>query len=210
MRALLSRRRLRAAKIAGIAIESLSALVTRLRAARYAAIVWAPGQLRTRHADLIVHQLCELTRELNAVTRCAGLALGGDHGALTAAAVTSWQSGLPIRVDYATGHPRHDPYAYATARLLDSGRADVMLWIAAFPGAEGPPATAVPTAVLAHPRVALRNAPEIFIPVGVPGVDHAGHLFRCDSIVALPLPALRAPGLPAVADVLEAVRAELA
>jgi formylmethanofuran dehydrogenase subunit B len=51
--------------------------------------------------------------------------------------------------------------------------------------------------------------PAVFIPVGVPGVDHAGHLFRADRVVALPLQRLRTATLPSVADALAAIDAAL-
>jgi formylmethanofuran dehydrogenase subunit B len=42
----------------------------------------------------------------------------------------------------------------------------------------------------------------VFIPVGTPGIDHAGAIFRTDAVVALPLAALRSAGALSVADVL--------
>jgi formylmethanofuran dehydrogenase subunit B len=48
------------------------------------------------------------------------------------------------------------------------------------------------------------------IPVGVPGIDHAGQIFRTDSIVAVPLRALRAATLPDVAAVLGLIESRLA
>jgi formylmethanofuran dehydrogenase subunit B len=50
---------------------------------------------------------------------------------------------------------------------------------------------------------------EVFIPVGVPGIDAAGHLFRTDSSVAVPMPQLRDRGLPDVANVTAAILAAL-
>ncbi len=67
----------------------------------------------------------------------------------------------------------------------------------------------------APPTVALVRpgdpppAAEVVIPVGVPGLDHAGSLFRTDSVVAVPVRPLRDLGLPSAASVLRAVRARL-
>jgi formylmethanofuran dehydrogenase subunit B len=49
----------------------------------------------------------------------------------------------------------------------------------------------------------------VFIPVGTPGVDHAGRLVRCDSVVSLPLKNLHRAELPRAADVLAAIEAAL-
>jgi formylmethanofuran dehydrogenase subunit B len=51
--------------------------------------------------------------------------------------------------------------------------------------------------------------PAVFIPVGTPGLDHAGHLFRTDRVVALPLAGLRTSRLPSVAQAIEAIEGAL-
>ena len=49
----------------------------------------------------------------------------------------------------------------------------------------------------------------MFIPVGTPGVDHAGRLIRVDNVVSLPLKDLGRADLPPAADVLSAIEAQL-
>jgi len=51
--------------------------------------------------------------------------------------------------------------------------------------------------------------PTLFLPVGTPGVDHGGHLVRCDSVVMLPLQPVRHLTLPSVAETVNALLAEL-
>jgi len=55
----------------------------------------------------------------------------------------------------------------------------------------------------------FEREPEVFIPVGVPGLDHAGHFFRTDKVVALPLRKLRESALPSVAEAAAAIEAAL-
>jgi formylmethanofuran dehydrogenase subunit B len=55
----------------------------------------------------------------------------------------------------------------------------------------------------------LSSEPAVFIPVGTPGVDHAGRLIRVDNVVSLPLKDLGRADLPSVADVLSAIEAAL-
>ncbi len=64
------------------------------------------------------------------------------------------------------------------------------------------PATARPTIVLGHPGIAWERAPEVFIPVGLPGLDHPGHWYRGDAVCPLPLGQVRDLGLPSVARVI--------
>jgi formylmethanofuran dehydrogenase subunit B len=66
----------------------------------------------------------------------------------------------------------------------------------------------LPRIVLGPPGMAERlRAPhdasgEVFIPVATPGLNAAGHLFRTDGIVVVPLTAARDDGLAGVAEVL--------
>ena len=50
----------------------------------------------------------------------------------------------------------------------------------------------------------------MLIPVGTPGIDHAGEIFRTDGVVALPLSALRDAGRPSAAAVLGRIDRALA
>ena len=45
----------------------------------------------------------------------------------------------------------------------------------------------------------------MFIPVGQPGLDHAGLVFRADSVVGLPLRKHRDAGLVSVAEAVDRI-----
>ena len=128
---------------------------------------------------------------------------------MTAAAVSTWQSGFPLRISYASGAPEFDPYRYSILRMLAAGEGDLLVWIASISPDLAPPATDIPTIVLGTPGLKLPQQPAVFIPVGTPGVDHAGRLVRCDSVVSLPLKNLHRAELPRAADVLAAIEAAL-
>jgi formylmethanofuran dehydrogenase subunit B len=53
--------------------------------------------------------------------------------------------------------------------------------------------------------MSFEKEPDVFIPVGTPGIDHTGHAYRLDSVVAIRLKKLRDSGLPSTADVLNAI-----
>ena len=63
--------------------------------------------------------------------------------------------------------------------------------------------------MLGTPGLKLASEPAVFIPVGTPGVDHAGRLIRVDNVVSLPLKDLGRADLPPAADVLSAIEAQL-
>jgi len=182
--------------------KQLRDLAGRLQAADYPVLVWVPGELDFDHGELAVEAATAVIRELNRKGRAAGLSLAGDHGTASFMNVCTWQSGYPLRVSYRHGVPEYDPWHFAGTRLLQRDQADLLLWIAAY-GFEPPvPDTDMPTIVLGGAGTAAPDA-DVFIPVGTPGVDHAGNLFRTDSVVNLPLQGLRETALPNAAAVLQ-------
>lgn len=209
MRALLAGNHLQRAEAAGVPLEVWQLLLEKMKAARYGVVVWAAPDFDFPHAELTVQALAELIKDLNRVTRFAGLPLGGNDGDFTANGVEMWQTGFPFRTRFGASGPDYDPYHHSTERLLASDEADALLWVSSFDERRGPPAASQPTVVLGRPGMTFGREPEVFIPVGVPGLDHAGHFFRTDKVVALPLRKLRQSALPSVADAAAAIEAAL-
>jgi formylmethanofuran dehydrogenase subunit B len=208
------RARLREAPVApvdfgGTTLAEIDALAERCRNANYGVVVWAPPGLDFPYAELVVDHITGLVKDLNKTTRFAGLSLGGGEGAMSAGSVCAWQSGYPLRVSYASGAPDYDPYRYAIGLMLAEGEGDLLVWVASFMPNLASPATELPSIVLGTPGIPLPKAPEVFIPIGTPGLDHAGRLVRCDSVVTLPLKDLGRAPLPRAADLLAAIEAAL-
>lgn len=188
---------------------ALQSLAARLRAARYAVFVGAATGL-PGPAALLIETVHRVVHRLNHATRAAALWLGGGQGASTANQVFTWLGGLPLRSRAGPHGLEHEPQAFATARVVADRAADLLLWVSAF-DAEARPPGGLPMVALAHPAqaAALAAPGAVVIPVGTPGVDHAGHLFRTDGTVMLPLFALREGGAPSVAAVARALLQQL-
>lgn len=209
LRAILGDAPLQAESVGDVDISSLRDLATRLKQAKYSGVTWFAGELEFPHAELAIEAWSELVRDLNTVTRCSGLPLGGNDGDVTANQICLWQSGYPLRTAFNRRQPHHDPFANTHTRLLEDGEADALVWISNYAPQAIAPAADVPTIVLGHPKMAFNEAPDVFIPVGIPGIDHAGHFFRADGVVSLPLRQLRQSPLPSTATVIDHIRAKL-
>lgn len=209
LRALVNGKQLHATEVAGIAVNDLKQLAQRLALAKYSVVAWAAGALDFPHAELTVQNIAELVKTLNKTTRSSGLPLGGIDGDMDANQVSAWISGYPMRTTYARSYPEHDPYHFSGSHLLASGEADALLWVSSFDPARTPPGTEVPLIVCGHPDMKFEREPDVFIPVGVPGIDHAGTKFRSDNVVSLPLGQLRSSALPQLAQVLGAIEQAL-
>jgi formylmethanofuran dehydrogenase subunit B len=196
--------------IAGVKFADIEAVAEKCKAAKYGVMVWAPPALSMPQADLTVHLMTEIVRELNITTRFAGLSLGGNEGAPSAASACTWQTGFPLRVSFANGAPEYDSYRYSISRMLTDGEGDLLLWVASIGTDIGLPQTKLPTIVLGTPGVRLAQPPTVFIPVGTPGIDHTGQMVRCDNVVSLPMKNLHRSQLPSAASVLASIEAALA
>lgn len=209
LRALINGRTPYAENAGGVTRSTWEQLAQRVTSAKYAVFAWAAADFDLPHAELTVQMLCELIKDLNQTTRAAGLPLSGADGEITVDAVLHWQSGYGARTSYGRGYPSHDSYHYATDRLLEQHEVDLLLWVASFDGDRSPPPTAIPRIVIGRSDLKLPEEPDVFIGVGIPGVDHAGHLFRSDRVIALPLAALRQDQQPTAAYVLDRIATAL-
>ncbi|MEF7612961.1 formylmethanofuran dehydrogenase [Aquincola sp. MAHUQ-54] len=187
---------------------ALVEVADRLRAARYAVLVYETRRLPA-HGGLAIEALQRTVAALNRSTRAAALGLGGGDGAYTVNQVFTWLSGLPLRSRAGPAGLEHEPLRFDARRLLADGAADVLLWLSSF-GVLPVPAEAagVPRIVIGHPEQAASDADDgdaVFIPVSTPGIGSAGHLFRADGSVVLPLRPLYDDTLPTAADVLRRI-----
>lgn len=203
------------ALVAGRAVRepdtTLTELASQLRAARYAVLVWEPGQLGPQ-AALLIERLQQLIGLLNAKGRAAGFPLGGGDGAATVNQVFTWLSGLPLRSRLGPLGLEHEPLRFDAATLLAHGEVDALLWVSSYRAAEVPALAQGWRIVLGLPALAQQLGDEsrtIFIPVATPGVHTGGHLCRADGVVMLPLHAAMKTDLPLLGDVIRQIQQAL-
>jgi formylmethanofuran dehydrogenase subunit B len=188
----------------------IAALAGRLREARYGVLIGAPINFPA-HAALLIETVNRIVGHLNESTRAAALWLGGGNGAATVNQVFTWLSGLPLRSRAGPRGLEHEPLCFDATRLLADGAVDALLWVSSFDAASTPPSTKLPLIVLGQSQLAAscQRKGSVFIPVSTPGINAAGHLFRTDGVVLLPLFAVRDDGLPSVAEVIAQITQEV-
>jgi len=209
LRALIKGKTVQTEHVGGIDINILSALAEQLKNAKYSVVTWAAALLDFDHAEVTVQAVCEMVKDLNVKTRSSGLPLAGKDGEITANQVCAWQSGFPMRTSFSRGYPDYDPYLANTNRMLAQDEVDTLIWISSFNIDNTPPKSIAKTIVLGRSGMTFEQEPEVFIPVGTPGIDHAGRAFRSEGVVSIPLRKLRDSGLPSTFDVLTAVEQAL-
>lgn len=206
LNALLNNKKINSDDVAGVAVSSLQAVLEKLKNAKYAVIVWSAGSFKFSHAELTIQSITQLINQLNETTRAAGFPLNSGDGDSSINNASTWLSGYPTRNRYVNNKPEYDTYHFSTQKQLTS--CDALLWISTF-NPQAAPSVDAPTIVIGHPDMQFERTPDVFIPVGIPGVDHTGLMFRVDSSITLPLKKLRESNLPGLSDVINKIEAEL-
>ena len=189
-------------QIGGVTIASLQAILEKLKAAEYAVVVWAAGNFKYAHAELTVQSITQLIAKFNETSRIAGLPLNAGDGDMSVNNTSTWLSGYPTRNRFTRGKAEYDTYHFSSAQQLKT--CDALLWISTF-NAHQPPPSNVPTIVIGHPNMQFDRVPDVFIPAGIPGIDHIGSIARMDNVVSLPLKKVRTSTLPTLSQVIEQV-----
>jgi formylmethanofuran dehydrogenase subunit B len=190
--------------------EKLSALAEELQTAKYSVISWSAADLDLQHGELTVQSLVDLVKDLNEKGRSGALPLAGTQGDITTNHVCTWQLGYPLRSQLQQGFPQHDPILNRWQDQLVREESDLLLWVSSISPQQPPPESQTSTIVLGHAGMRFDKEPALFIPVGVPGVDHPGHWYRSDGVCALPLGQLRESPLPSVREIAEQLNQRLA
>jgi formylmethanofuran dehydrogenase subunit B len=203
---LLNGKKINAEMVAGIPTNTLMALIEKLKSAKYAVIVWSASALKISHAELTIQNIVQLISKLNENSRAAGLPLNSGDGDSSVNNVSTWLSGYPTRSRFNNGIPEYDTYHFSTKKQL--ANCDALLWVSTFNPLPAPD-TQAPVIVIGHPDTQFERMPDVFIPVGIPGVDHSGQMFRMDSSITLPLKKLRDSKLPGLSEVIGKIEAKL-
>ncbi len=206
LNALLNGKKLHTDTVAGIPLTTLNALLEKLTSAQYAVIVWSASALKIPHAELMIQSIVQLINKLNEKSRAAGLPLNSGDGDSSVNNVSTWLTGYPTRSRFNHGIPEYDTFRFAAKQQLQE--CDSLLWISTFNPYPAPDCKA-PTIVIGHPGTRFDRMPGVFIPAGIPGVDHSGLMFRMDSSITLPLKKLRDSSLLTLSEIIRKIERAL-
>jgi formylmethanofuran dehydrogenase subunit B len=192
--------------IGGVPVSTLRSIIDKIKAAQYTVVIWAAGAFNYPNAELTIQSITQLIAKFNETVRIAGLPLNAGDGDLSANNACTWLNGYPIRSRFNHGQMEYNVRQFATKEQLKT--CDALLWTSTF-NPHLPPSCNAPTIVIGHPNMKFERAPDVFIPVGIPGVDHAGTIIRMDNVVSLPLKKLRESALPSLSQVIQQIMDQL-
>lgn len=176
--------------------DEVGVLAKRLKAAKYAAIVWCGSELPALYSDLQLHSMAHCVRSLNKKTRCVIVPVGSTDTNNTFSQACLWTYGYPGELSFQRGVVEYDPYLFNWQRVVEQAETDLIVWLSPLKP-EAPPPADVDTIALVHAGLPKQPSLAVQIPTAIPGIDHHGHLHRIDNVVVMPLPHLRHNSLPA-------------
>ena len=168
---------------------------------KYTTFIWNASDFNPESAEHTVQALNEIIKILIESVRCVSLSLSGSNGEVTANNVTTWKTGTALPVSFTQGIPIHDPVLYDGMKMIENSETDCLLWVATYNSENIPPKSNVPTILLGHPKMKCKQA-DVYLPVGIPGIDHQGLACRTDGVATLPLRRIREINLPPASELL--------
>jgi formylmethanofuran dehydrogenase subunit B len=181
--------------------RKLADVIEQMKTARFGVVIWS-GETVGR---LTIEMIYGLLYDLNKVNRFTGLPLVAGGNVMGVAQTSGWMTGFPMRTGFGRGYPEHDTWRFEANRLVESGEADVAVWISAY-GTEAPQwKKQVPLIAIASPNTRFPYPPKVRIDVGTPGIDHECVMFTQTSGTLAALDAQNASDAPQVADVLRLI-----
>lgn len=148
----------------------LDEAVERLKAARFGVVVWSAESLD----PLSIETLYGMIKELNKTTRFTGLPIAAAMHGVGVQQTSGWMTGFPVRTGFGRGYPEHDSWRFDSARMIEAGETDIVVWISAYGAPPLPWRRQVPFIALATPLTRFAYSPRVQFDIGTPGQDHDG------------------------------------
>ena len=165
---------------------------------KYSIFTWSA---RDFSSHIPLHALSRFLKQMNQTTRCMGLPLAGTRADLSFQQVCTWQTGAPGRIAFTNHHAKHNVVDYDGTEMLKQKSTDLLIWISPL-DPESMPKTEIPSILIGHPSAENKTLAEVFIPAGIPGIDHGGNIVRTDMVASLHLKKLRDSGLQPASKIL--------
>ena len=196
--------------ITGVSVETMEALVEKMKTCRYGALFLGMGLTMTRGRHFNSGAALALATDLNEYTHFVAKPVRG-HGNVTGADnVMSWQTGYPFGVNYSRGFPRFNPGEFTTVDTLARRDADAALIIASDPASNFPQAAvehlrSIPVIALDTKSTHTSRLAHVAFRTATYGINTAGTVYRMDDVPITLRKAFESP-FPTDEEILRAIK----
>jgi len=181
-------------KISNNVIIKISKIIQK---AKYTVATWSASDfVKTSNAEIIINSISKFIVEINNYRRAACLPISGNLGDATSSQVLTWTTGFPSRLKYLNGSFSHDKNSFNGLELIKNKNVDLVIHINSLSMNKLELDAKLTNIVIGHPNSKFSSIPDIFIPIGIPGIDYKGIMFRTDNVVSVNLKKIRDIKLP--------------
>jgi len=175
-----------------ISKKIINKLQLAIKNSAYATAIWSTSDFsKADSSDFIINSISQFICNLNIRNRAACLPISGNLGDATSSQVTTWLTGFPTRIKGVDGFFKHDREAYDVSNLINNNEVDLAIYLNCLSLEKIQINKKIKNIVIGHPKTTFSSPPDIFIPVGIPGVDFQGVMYRTDNIISLLLKSIR-------------------
>ena len=171
---------------------------------KYIVATWTASDfVKTLNPKKIIAAICKYIVDLNVSSRAACMPISGILADETSSQALTWMTGFPSSIKHIDGAFKHDRNAFNSQKLIDEKNVDVVIHISTINSGKLKINKDITNIVLGHPNTTFTSTPDIFIPVGIPGIDYEGIMFRTDKVVSVALKKIRDIKLPSTQNILD-------
>jgi formylmethanofuran dehydrogenase subunit B len=170
---------------------------------KYLVATWTGSDFfKSKNPEKIISSISKYIVNYNENKRGACAPIAGPLGDITSSQTLAWMTGFASRIKFTENTFHHDRMAYDGDFLVNNKNIDVVIHISTISSNKLEINKNLYNIVLGHPNTKFTNMPDIFIPVGIPGIDYDGIMFRTDNVVSVALKNIRDIKLPTTENII--------
>jgi len=190
-------------KVNGLSEDDLVKIKKIISNAKYLVAVWTNSDFAlTSNPEMIINSISKYIIAYNQDKRGACSPIAGSLGDVTSSQAIAWMTGFASRIKFIGNTFKHDRVSYNNKVLIDNQNVDTIIHISTLTSDKIKLDKRYFNIVLGHPNSSFSSVPDIFIPVGTPGIDCDGIMFRTDNVVSVALKKIREIKLPSTEDII--------
>ena len=191
-------------KISNISKTLTTKIKSIISKSKYLVATWAASDfVNSKNPDKIIQSISQFILDRNKTSRAACMPISGSLGDTTSAQTLTWLTGFPSRIKYKNGSFVHDRNIYNSEIITNKKNTDVAIHVSSLSPNKIKINKNLKNIVIGHPNSKFTFQPDVFIPVGIPGIDYRGIMFRTDNVVSIALKKIRAINLPTTKEILD-------
>jgi len=183
--------------------DNIKAISNIISESKYLVASWSSSDLDVyKNADDVISSISDFILMRNKENRAACMPISGSLADATSSQTMTWLTGYPSRVKFDGSKFIHDRNICDSEFIIENNHTDIVMHISTVGLEKIKLNKKVKNIVIGHPNTTYSSKPDIFIPVGIPGIDHKSILFRTDNVVSLSLDKIRCMNLPSVKNII--------